>query len=56
MRKLTLAEEPLRILGDEDLARVVGGTGQDNNQDWHHRHHHHRRHKRRHHRKHHQPW
>jgi hypothetical protein len=29
MRKLTLAKETLRILDDEDLARVVGGDHKD---------------------------
>jgi hypothetical protein len=27
MRKLTLSKETLRILDDQDLTRVVGGTG-----------------------------
>jgi hypothetical protein len=30
MRTLTLSKETLRILDDEDLARVVGGNGDSN--------------------------
>ena len=39
MRKtLTLSKETLRILDDEDLARVVGGGGSDSNSDSHKKH------------------